>query len=127
MPFRAIPLCGKKPVSLDTDHPEFEFSELLQSTAARKGRRLSMYRSIESKLISRRRAFSLLGLAAVSTIIAPATVIITTDAEARVGNPASAVSIAGVNRRDRRRDRRYKKKPAAAQDKKTPGSTGEKK
>jgi hypothetical protein len=33
-----------------------------------------------------------------------------TDAEARVGNPASAVSVAGANRRDRRQDRRYKKK-----------------
>jgi hypothetical protein len=35
-----------------------------------------------------------------------------TDAEARVGNPGSAVSVAGVNRRNRRQDRRsnYKKK-----------------
>ena len=40
----------------------------------------------------------------------PAAVITATDAEALVGNPASAVSVAGANRRDRRQDRRYKKK-----------------
>jgi hypothetical protein len=35
-----------------------------------------------------------------------------TDAEARIGNPGSAASLAGMNRRDRRRDRRaYKKAP----------------
>jgi hypothetical protein len=37
-------------------------------------------------------------------------VITATDAEARIGNPASAASVAGVNRRDRRRDRRKNKK-----------------
>jgi len=40
----------------------------------------------------------------------PAAVMTATDAEARVGNPASAVSVAGVNRRNRRDDRRNKKK-----------------
>jgi hypothetical protein len=44
-----------------------------------------------------------------------------TEAEARVGNPASAVSVAGANRRDRRQDRRYKKK------KKKPTDTEQKK
>jgi hypothetical protein len=33
-----------------------------------------------------------------------------TEAEAAVGDPASAVSVAGANRRDRRQDRRSKKK-----------------
>jgi hypothetical protein len=49
----------------------------------------------------------------------PATVLIATDAEARVGNPGSAVSVAGANRRDRRQDRRYKKSPT------TPTTTGQ--
>jgi hypothetical protein len=63
------------------------------------------------ELISRRGAFSLLGVAAAALSLAvPATVMIATDAEARVGNPGSAVSVAGANRRDRRQDRRYKKK-----------------
>ena len=62
------------------------------------------------ELVSRRRAFSFLGSAAALCLAAPATVI-ATDAEARVGNPASAVSVAGANRRDRRQDRRYKKTP----------------
>ena len=63
------------------------------------------------ELISRRRAFSFLGLTAALGVAVPATVLIATDAEARVGNPASAASLAGMNRRDRRRDRRYKKQP----------------
>ena len=63
------------------------------------------------ELISRRGVFRLLGLAVASTIAIPATVLTVTDAEARVGNPASAASLAGMNRRDRRRDRRYKKQP----------------
>ena len=62
------------------------------------------------EMISRRGAFSLLGVAAALSLAAPATVMIATDAEARVGNPGSAVSVAGANRRDRRQDRRYKKK-----------------
>ena len=69
-----------------------------------------MSEKIEMKVISRRGAFSLLGLAAALSLVVPATVITATDAEARVGNPASAVSVAGANRRDRRQDRRYKKK-----------------
>jgi hypothetical protein len=63
------------------------------------------------ELISRRRAFSLLASAAALSLAVPATVLTATDAEARVGNPASAVSVAGANRRDRRQDRRYKKTP----------------
>jgi len=73
------------------------------------------------ELISRRRAFSFLGSAAALGLAVPATVLIATDAEARVGNPASAVSVAGANRRDRRQDRRYKKK------KKKPTDSEEKK
>ena len=51
-----------------------------------------------------------MGLAAAASVVVPATTLIATDAEARVGNPASAVSVAGANRRDRRDDRRSKKK-----------------
>ena len=79
-----------------------------------------MSERIELELISRRTAFSFLGLAALSLTV-PAAVMTATDAEARVGNPASAVSVAGANRRDRRQDRRYKKK------KKKPTDSEEKK
>jgi hypothetical protein len=76
---------------------------------------------IKSEIISRRRAFSLLGSAATLSLVVPA-VMMATDAEARVGNPASAVSVAGVNRRNRRQERRYKKSPTT-----TTPATGEKK
>jgi hypothetical protein len=65
---------------------------------------------IKLEAISRRKVFSCLALAAAASLVVPAAVITATDAEARVGNPASAVSVAGVNRRDRRQDRRTKKK-----------------
>jgi hypothetical protein len=61
----------------------------------------------KSELISRRRVFSLLGIAAALSLVLPAIVMTATDAEARIGNPGSAASIAGVNRRNRRRSRRY--------------------
>ena len=64
----------------------------------------------KSELISRRGAFSLLGGAAALSLVVSGAAMIATDAEARVGNPGSAVSVAGANRRDRRQDRRYKKK-----------------
>ena len=69
-----------------------------------------MSEKLKSEMISRRAAFSLLGGAAALTLVVPVTVMTATDAEARVGNPGSAVSIAGANWRDRRQDRRYKKK-----------------
>ena len=65
---------------------------------------------MKSEFVSRRGVFRLFGLAVASTIAVPAALLTVTDAEARVGNPASAVSVAGANRRDRRQDRRYKKK-----------------
>lgn len=82
-----------------------------------------MNKKIKSEMISRRRAFSVLGSAAALSLLVPATVMTATDAEARVGNPGSAVSVAGANRRDRRQDRRYKKPPTTT----TPSTTGEKK
>jgi len=70
---------------------------------------------IKSELVSRRGVFGLFGVAVASAFAIPVTVLTATNAEARVGNPGSAVSVAGVNRRDRRDDRRddrryYKKK-----------------
>ena len=79
-----------------------------------------MTEKIESEVVSRRKVFSLLGLAIASSVAVPATLMTATDAEARVGNPASAVSVAGANRRDRRQDRRYKKTPTT-----TPTTTGQ--
>ena len=67
---------------------------------------------MKSEFVSRRGVFHLFGFAIASSLAIPAAVLIATDAEARIGNPASAASVAGVNRRDRRRDRRYKKPPA---------------
>jgi hypothetical protein len=69
-----------------------------------------MSEKIKLEMFSRRQAFSLLGLAAAVSLAVPAAVITATEAKARVGNPGSAVSVAGANRRDRRQDRRYKKK-----------------
>jgi D-alanyl-D-alanine dipeptidase len=81
-----------------------------------KGLEVAMSEKISLEMISRRGAFSLLGVAAALSLAVPATVMIATDAEARVGDPTSAVSVAGANRRDRRQDRRYKKKKKKATD-----------
>ena len=69
-----------------------------------------MGENIKSEMLSRRGAFSLFGWAAALSLAVPETVMTATDAEAVVGRPASPVSVAGANRRDRRQDRRYKKK-----------------
>ena len=66
---------------------------------------------MKSECVSRRGVFRLFGLALASSLAIPAAVLVATDAEARIGNPGSAASLAGMNRRDRRRDRRYKKAP----------------
>jgi hypothetical protein len=94
-----------------------------------RGLELAMSEKINLEMISRRGAFSLLGVAAALSLAVPATVMTATDAEARVGNPGSAVSIAGANRRDRRQDRRYnyKKKKATETEKKTDEKPEEKK
>jgi hypothetical protein len=64
----------------------------------------------ETQAISRRKVFALAGLAVAAGLAAPAAVLTATEAEARIGRPGTPVSIAGMNRRDRRRDRRKKKK-----------------
>ena len=69
-----------------------------------------MVEKFKTEVISRRTLFSALGLAVASSLAVPAAVITATDAEARIGRPLTPVSVAGVNRRHRRRDRRYKNK-----------------
>ena len=68
-----------------------------------------MTEKIKSEVISRRRVFSLLGLAIASSLAVPAALMTATDAEARVGNPLSPVSVAGANRRDRRNKKKKMK------------------
>ena len=75
-----------------------------------------MIEKIKSEVISRRRVFSLLGLAIGSSLAVPAT-LMTADAEARVGQPLSPVSVAGAARRADRRG--YKKKKMKAGPEKT--------
>jgi hypothetical protein len=69
-----------------------------------------MTEKLKAEFVSRRGVFGLFGLAVASALAVPAAVLTVTDAEARVGDPGSAVSVAGANRRDRRDDRRNKKK-----------------
>ncbi len=76
-----------------------------------------MTEKIESEVISRRRVFSLLGLAIATSVAVPATLMTTTEAEAVVGRPLSPVSVAGAARRANRRG--YKKKKMKA----TPDAT----
>ena len=58
-----------------------------------------MTENIKSEVISRRKVFSLLGLAIAAGFAVPATLMTATDAEARVGQPLSPVSVAGAARR----------------------------
>ena len=69
-----------------------------------------MTETIKSEVISRRRVFSLLGLAIASGLAVPATLMTATDAEARVGQPLSPGSVAGVARRADRRNKKKKMK-----------------
>jgi hypothetical protein len=66
-----------------------------------KGQEVAMSERIKSELISRRRAFSLLGLAAALSLVVPATMLTATDAEAQT---------AGMERRDERRTDRYERR-----------------
>jgi len=77
-----------------------------------------MSEKIKSELISRRRAFSLLGLAAALSLAVPATMLTATDAEAEVGRPLSPVSVAGAHRRAERRSKKKKKKATNSEEKK---------
>ena len=72
-----------------------------------------MSEKFKSKVISRRRCFSLLGLAAAASLAVPAAVMTATEAEAVVGKPLSPVSVAGANRRDDRRNKKKQKKKKA--------------
>jgi hypothetical protein len=67
-----------------------------------------MSEKIGLEAISRRRMLSVFGLVAAASLAVPATVLTTTEAEAVVGRPLSPGSVAGVARRQNRRN--YKKK-----------------
>ncbi|MGB9367176.1 MAG: hypothetical protein WCE79_14305 [Xanthobacteraceae bacterium] len=67
-----------------------------------------MNEKIGLEAISRRRMLSVFGLAAAASLAVPATVLTATEAEAVVGRPLSPGSVAGVARRQNRRN--YKKK-----------------
>jgi hypothetical protein len=68
--------------------------------------------------LSRYGVFSLFGFLVIGILLLPATVMMPTSADARVGKPASAVSVAGANRRDRRDDRRDDRNTQQTQKKK---------
>ncbi len=68
-----------------------------------------MSESIKFELISRRGAFSLLGLAAVASVVVPATMLIATDAEAQTQGMERRDERRG-DRQERRTERRSKKK-----------------
>jgi secreted PhoX family phosphatase len=71
-----------------------------------------MTEMIKSEAISRRSLFTLFGLAIATTVAVPATLMSATEAEARVGQPLSPVSVAGAARRaDRRGYKKKKMKP----------------
>ena len=68
-----------------------------------------MSESIKFELISRRRAFSLLGLAAAVSVAVPATMLIATDADAQTQGMERRDERRG-DRQERRTERRSKKK-----------------
>jgi hypothetical protein len=69
---------------------------------------MSMSEKIASAVISRRRALSLMGLAALSLAVPP-TVLMVSDAEAQQTTPPSAPET-GTERRQERRTRRVKRR-----------------
>jgi hypothetical protein len=71
-----------------------------------------MTENIKPEVISRRKVFSMLGLAIAAGFAVPTTLMTATDAEARVGQPLSPVSVAGAARRADRRGYKKKKKKA---------------
>ena len=81
-----------------------------------------MSESIKFELISRRRAFSVLGLAAVVSVAVPATMLSATDADAQTQ---------GMERRDERRgdrqERRTERRSKKKKKKETSSSATEKK
>ena len=72
-----------------------------------------MNEKMKSEVISRRSVLTLFGLGIATSLAAPAALMVTaTEAEARVGQPLSPVSVAGAARRADRRG--YKKKKMKA-------------
>jgi hypothetical protein len=73
---------------------------------------------VKSEVISRRSILTLFGLGIATSLAAPVTLMTATEAEARVGQPLSPVSVAGAARRADRRG--YKKKKKKKKKKATP-------
>jgi len=74
-----------------------------------------MNEKMKSEEVSRRSVLTLFGLGIATSLAAPATLLMTaTEAEARVGQPLSPVSIAGAARRADRRGYKKKKKKKKA-------------
>ena len=69
-----------------------------------------MSKKIEFEAISRRRMLSVFGFVAAASLAVPATMLTATEAEAVVGRPLSPGSVAGVARRQNRRNYKKKKK-----------------
>ena len=70
-----------------------------------------MNEKMKSEVISRRSVLTLFGLGIATSLAAPAALMVTaTEAEARVGQPLSPVSVAGAARRADRRGYKKKKK-----------------
>jgi hypothetical protein len=68
---------------------------------------------IKSEMISRRRALSLMGLAAAFGLAAAPTVLTISDAEAQTAEaPAAAAPTAGMQRRAARHERRHERRAA---------------
>ena len=77
-----------------------------------------MSEKIKSEAISRRRALSLLGLAAASGLAVPPTVLMVSDAEAQYTAPAPAPAGKTTKKTGKRRKHRKKKKEKGSKEKK---------
>jgi hypothetical protein len=77
-----------------------------------------MSEKIKSEVISRRRALSLLGLAAAFGLAVPPTVLTVSDAEAQYTAPAPAPAGKKTEKTGKRRKHRKKKKQKGSEEKK---------
>ena len=79
-----------------------------------------MSESIKFERVSRRGAFSLLGLAAAASVVVPATMLIATDADAQTQGMERRDERRGdrQERRTERRSKKKKKKPTSSEQKK---------
>jgi hypothetical protein len=93
------------------------FSEAVVSTSVRTEQTISttqpvrgfLMSDLKAEVISRRKAFSLLGLATL-VLTVPATVLTVSDAEAQAQQPAPAAPSTGTERRQERRTSRVRRR-----------------